>query len=260
MKKTIAFLSISLALASCSDKKAELKSEIEALGSAEYQNGETKRELCSKQIDYINAYPKDSASEYYMENVALYLNRVDSFDLSQTYTERYIEAYPNAKNLVEMKLVRARNYVGMQKPDSAYLVYDDVVSETILSNDDLRKLKAVLLELSEDDSRDDQDVMLFKLAGVTEEILGFADAAQVYADLYTRFPDSKYAAFGMMKHGDMMERQQQIDSAKAVYSLLIERYPDSKHAADAKVMMETDVIGLSAEEQLQKILEAKANQ
>ncbi|MDB2467129.1 tetratricopeptide repeat protein [bacterium] len=260
MKKTLAIVSISLALVACSDKKAELKSEIDALGAAEYQDGETKRELCEKQTDYINAFPKDSASEFYMESVALYLNRVDSFETSQTYTERYIETYPSAQNLVEMKLLRARNYVGMQKADSAYYVYDDVVSETILSNDDLRKLKAVLLELSEDESRDDQDVMLFKLGGVTEEILGFADAAKVYADLYTRFPESKYAAFGMMKHGDMMERQQQIDSAKAVYTALIKRYPESKHAADAKVMMETDVIGLSAEEQLQKILEAKANQ
>ena len=58
----------------------------------------------------------------------------------------------------------------------------------------------------------------------------------------------------MMVYADKLEKNGDIDEAKSVLNVIMSQYPESSQAATAKSMIDNELVGLTAEEQLEKIL------
>ena len=79
-----------------------------------------------------------------------------------------------------------------------------------------------------------------------------------YEGFLDKYPNSRYVPSALALLSDKLERNGEVERAKEVLKTIIEKYPESEQAATARTMLEKNLVGLSAEEQLERILKDKA--
>jgi tetratricopeptide (TPR) repeat protein len=254
----IPILLTSLLFASCSDPKTTLREKIEALALSETLSVDTKTELAALQVKYIDQFPEDSVTQTYHENVAMYYINIDSNDLAQQYALQYIEKFPASENLQSMQLVVAKALYNKGDLKGAINSFEHLQNSTNLPVGDTRLLAKAHLTLAQDSTADNRDHHYYKYAALSEQVDGLGASIDNYAYFIETFPNSILTPGAMMVYADKLERNKELDKAKSVYAKVIALYPESPQYNTAKTMIDQDLVGLTADQQLDKILKAKA--
>jgi len=256
--KNIILTAVSLLLiTSCTDPKSKLSKQIEDLRMTEKQNFEVKLNLAELQEKYINEFDEDSLTIRFNEEVANFYYQVDSFEKAIQYVDRYNSKYDSSSEKWNMTMLKARSLVNQAKYAEGIIVYEDILQNQSLPMQDVRLLGKAHQFYISDSSFAGRDKHLFKLGGIKEQMNEVDSAILIYSHLYTMYPNSKYGAFSMMKHSDLLEKTAEVEKSKAVLAKLIEAYPETQFAKDAKILLDENLIGQTAEEQLNYILNKK---
>jgi len=251
---TACLLGFIITLSSCTDSKTKLSTEIASVQEAEIQNGETKAKLAELQETFVNEYPNDSMSQMYLENIAMYNQLTNHDDKAIDLSKRYLNTYPGSDNASTMILGIAKAFAHKGESDSAIHYFEEAQNQGQIPISDLRVLAEVLRNQVNNEEFSNRDQSLMKFAGIVESIQGPDAAIVQYKRLYTEFSESKYAPYGMMKHEGILEAKGDIKGATVLLNQIISDYPESTFATDAKSMLENDLLGKSAEEQLEILL------
>ena len=245
---------------SCSDPKTTLTDKIEQLTQEldKNQSGTGRAELAALQANFVDEFPNDSLSKSYLENISFYYLMVDSTSKAKKYASQYVAQYPDDKNTNDIALVVAKAELKEQNYLAAIKAFEKVQQNTMLSVSDTRLLGEALLAASEDDDLEDRDMYYFKHAAVLEQTQGIQASIDALAQFQTLFPKSTIGPSVMMVYADKLGSAGDLAEAENVLNIIIKQYPDSPQAATAKTMIEKDLVGLSADEQLKKILEDKS--
>ena len=261
MKKYIYLSIVGLFLLnSCGDPKTDLANKIEALSHEldKEQSGAGRAELANLQASYVDAYPEDSVSKAYLEHISFYFLQVDSTGLAKKYAQQYLAQYPEDKNANDIALVVAK----AELKDKNYLVavkaFESVQQNTMMSIADMRLLSNALLAVAEDENADDRDVYYFKHAAILEQTQGIEASINALGAFQSKYPNSEIGPSVMMVYADKLEKNGDLDEAKSVLKIIMEQYPNSPQAATAKSMLENELVGLTAKEQLEKLLKNKS--
>ncbi len=256
--QTLILLVAAVSFTACTDKKEKLREQISELQMTENQTGETKAQLAEVQEEFINQYPDDSMAKTYLENIAIFNqltgNSAKAIDLSNQYFVRFNSA--DNSELGTMYLNAARAYSDENQTDSAIHYTEKAMKETSVSLADLRFLGEQFAKLIADTTTQHRDRYMMKYAGIVEQTRGLGEAGLEYQRVYLEYPSSEYAPYCMTKHASIYEANGELDKAREIYEKLIEEYPESNFASNAKSMIDNDLLGKSAAEQL-KILRAK---
>ncbi|MCO4820348.1 MAG: hypothetical protein KC517_12075 [Bacteroidetes bacterium] len=248
-------------LSSCGNPKTDLLSKIENLTTelSENQSGQGRAELANLQASYVDAYPTDSVSKAYLENISFFYLMVDSTALAKKYANQYLSQYPEDKNANDIALVVAKAELKEGNYKVAVEAFESVQQNTMLSVTDMRSLSEALLALAQDDDIDGNDVYYFKHAAILEQTQGMQASIDALSVFHTKYPASTIGPSVMMVYADKLEKNGDIDEAKSVLNLIMSQYPESSQAATAKSMIDNELVGLTAEEQLEKILQNKSS-
>lgn len=246
-----------LAISSCTDPQTKLSKQIEELRLSEKQNFETKQKLAQLQEEFIKNFSTDSLTISFNEEVANYYYQVDSFQKAIEYVDLYNSRYDSSGEKWNMTMLKARSLVNQQKYADGITVYEEILQNQSLPMLDVRLLGEAHQHFINDSNFAARDKHLFKLGGIKEQINELDSAMLIYSHLYTQYPNSKYGAFSMMKHSDLLEKSGEVEQSKSVLEKLIETYPDTQFAKDAKILLDENLLGQTPEEQLDYILNKK---
>ncbi len=257
MKKLVYVLLGTLVVA-CTNPKEKLLGDIDKLMNQD-QSFETKKGIAELQEQFVAKYPNDSNAQYFMENYINFYAKIDSNDKAIALAQQYLSTYDSSVERNNMRIIIGQALSKKGEHEQVITHFEALMKDMNVPVADLRLVGASHLALLSDTTNKERDEHQFKYAGIVEQTMGLEAAADQYKRLYTDFPTSKYAPFGMTKHADVEERNGNLDEAKKILNTLIETYPDSKFAADARIMIEQDLLGMSAEEQLDQILKNQSS-
>lgn len=252
-------MTVVIVLTACTDSQSTLRQKIDDLQLSETLNAETRAELARLQESYVAKYPKDSATQSYLENLSFYFLNIDSTQKARTYANQYLESYPESDNANDIRLVIAKSHHKDGAYSTAIEKFEAVQNNALLHVADVRLLLACHKAMLDDSTTKDADVHYFKYAALVEQVEGVQAAIEVYDKFTELYPNSSYGPSVLMLYSDKLERNGQLEEAKKVLQELVDRYPTSPQASSAKAMLEQDLVGLSAEEQLDKILKNNAS-
>ncbi|MFT5512677.1 MAG: outer membrane protein assembly factor BamD (BamD/ComL family) [Bacteroidia bacterium] len=243
----------------CGNPKIELQDKIDALILSKTQSAETKASIAELQTQFIEAFPEDSMSQAYLENVSFYYLLVDSTALAKKYANQYVEQYPTSENASDIKLIVGKADMKEKNYKAAIANLESVQNEKMLSVSDMRLLAEAHLALVSDSTAEGADLHYFKYAALLEQTVGIEASIDAYSKFKQMFPNSDYGPSAMMLYADKIERTG--DAGRAVKALedLIEQYPESEQAGTARVMLQKNLVGLTAEQQLGIILRDKSS-
>lgn len=253
--KITLLLSVVFLLTACSDPKVDLQKEIDALMLTQTHTPETRAKLAVLQESFVNQFPTDSLSQSYLENVSFYFLNIDSTIKAKKYAQQYIDAYPTSENAIDIELIIAKAYYKEQDYLKAIDAFEQVQNKHLITVADTRLLAAAHLAVLADSTAPNADVHFFKYAALIEQTEGLQASINAYSEFSERFPSSSYTPSVWMLYSDKLERNGEIEAAKKVLQQVIDVYPKSQQASTAKVMIEKDLVGLTAEEQLERILQ-----
>jgi tetratricopeptide (TPR) repeat protein len=173
----------------------------------------------------------------------------------------YLERYntPDNTEIGTMYLNAARAYSDEKQVDSAIRYTEKAMKEVDVSLADLRFLGEQFKKMAADSAAENRDRYLMKYAGIVEQTQGLGEAAREYQRVYLEYPNSEYAPYCMTKHAIILEAQGELEKTREVYTKLIEMYPESNFAKNAQSMIDNDLLGKSAEEQLKILREKNKN-
>ena len=245
----------------CGNPQTDLRNKIDTLTAEldKQQSGQGRADLANLQATYVDTYPADSVSKAYLENISFYYLMVDSTTLAKKYANQYLTQYPEDQNANDIALVVAKAELKEKNYKVAVAAFESVQQNTMLSVTDMRSLGEALLALAEDDDMDGNDVYYFKHAAILEQTQGMQASIDALSMFQTKYPESKIGPSVMMVYADKLEKNGDIDEAKSVLNVIISQYPESSQAATAKSMLDNQLVGLTAEEQLEKILKNKSS-
>ena len=254
MKNVYLFLIGLVALSGCTQSKKDMLNQINGIANAKIQNGENKAKMNALKRQFIEQFPEDSLAKTFHEDVIVYYELVDSFDLSLQLAEQYLSLYPNSEALSDLYLTMGHAYTGLGKYTSALSYFEKTQEARDLTTGELRDLDEILKNLVDSASGQQKADYIRKRAGVAQVISTPMDAMMLYHELYTDFPNSSYAPFAMMQHASVLESTGDLAGAQELLEKLIKTYPESSFAKDAERMIKLGLLGKSAEEQLEIIL------
>ena len=259
MKIKIPFYLLAVSfIVACSSPTVDLGKEIEALMLTKTHTPETRAKLAMLQEDFVAQFPEDSLTQVYLENLSFYNLNVDSTAKATKYAQQYVNAYPTSDNAQDIELVIAKAYNKEGRYLEAIEVFERVQNKGPLSIADSRKLGSALMNASQDSTAANSDFLYYKWAALQEQIDGLPGAIKAYEGFIETFPASGYMASALTLYADKLERNGDIEAAKKTLQRLVSDYPESPQAGTARTMLEKDLVGLSAEEQLERILADKA--
>ena len=259
MKTKIPFFLLAVFfLTACTDKQAELKEDIIGLVFTKRHNDKTRAQLALLQEEYIAQYPTDSFTQSCLENVSFFYLNVDSLEKAKSYARQYVKAYPESENAKDVELVIAKAFYKQARYLEAVEVYERVQNRGDFSISDTRNLSFALKDASRDTTLPNSDYLYYKSVACEELVNGLPEAIMAYEGFLDKYPNSRYVPSALALLSDKLERNGEVERAKEVLKTIIEKYPESEQAATARTMLEKNLVGLSAEEQLERILKDKA--
>lgn len=254
----IAFIAtLTLSIQSCKDKATKLQEEIADLEAREVQNGDSKAELNQKYELFAREYPNDDRSKTYLENATLFNQLTNNYEKAIELGQLYNKRYPESENKSAILISMGKAYAGMNEYDQAITQFEAAEEIAPLANADQRVYGEAFFNKIQDTTLEHRDEHLLKYVGIVEQAQGPNQCVPFLQSIYTDYPKSKYAPFAMMKHESIMEENGDIEGAKKMLERIIAEYPESNFARDAEHMLENDLLGKSAEEQLEAILSKK---
>ncbi|MCB9261753.1 MAG: hypothetical protein H6607_05200 [Flavobacteriales bacterium] len=249
------YLFVAVALWSCTDSKEKLAEKIAALETGEVQNAETKKELNALYEQYALKYPDDSASQFYTENAAMYAFLTNDLDRALKLSENSLNRYKNK----DIMPVIAKIYGLQGKSDSCLAVFENYAKL------DGKKLEFADARIYVDNltkvlkSKKDEEISKFvsEKAAFVESQVGVEPLIPLFEMVYNTYPKNEFSPLAMARHAEFLSEIGNVEQATAMFQKLIATYPDTQLAKDAQIMIDNNMIGKTAEEQMQIIMKKK---
>lgn len=255
--KKILYILLGLFLFSACNKQEKLKKEIAQLELEDAEGStEGRTALAKAYFDYANTYPSDTLAEtYLLKACGLYSVLEKHGDVVQVCS-KFLSHYDQSPHYSRVQLYRAKSLFLSDQPDSAVVAYEQVRDRSALNGDDLHFLKKTYLKLVEKYPTEKRSVdYRIKASNLLAEAGSGEQAINLLLQVADSFSDSDFCPYALMRAADIAEtRLADLDQAKALLERLINTYPESNFAADARIILDKKLLGLTDEEKFQRIV------
>ena len=151
---------------------------------------------------------------------------------------------------------REKQLKAIEEREAALSTLDMITEDSQLS--ELRDLYLQFVSDFPDDSL--AALYMTKAAEKCISISDYGRAIDLLDSVITLYPDYEDVGGCWFQKGYAYEAAEEYDSARAIYSSFVEHYPDHVMTRDTRSMLERNLIGLSPEEQLERILSESERQ
>jgi len=197
---------------------------------------------------YALEHVDDSLSPDYLTNAIMYNHQIGNFDHTIKLGNDFLNKYPDHSQLRHVYLSIANANLKLGDYANSIKQYEAAGNIEMLENSYLVSLAKAYLQLSDTDTTSRKPAYLLNAANLKLQTGSLVEADSLYTHFYTTYPKSNYAPLAYMMQVEVKEQLGQLDDARALLSELIDKYPESDHANNARIMLEKDMVGKSAEE------------
>ncbi len=197
---------------------------------------------------YAVEHVDDSLSPWYLSNATMFNNQIGNFEHTLKLGNDFVTKYPDHSQLRPVYLSMANANLKLGDFSNSIKQYEAAGNIEMLENSYLVSLSKAYLNLSNTDTTLQKSTYLLNAANLKLEIGYLVEADSLYTHFYTTYPKSNYAPLAYMMQVEVKEQLGQLDEARELLAELIDKYPESDHANNARIMLEKDMVGKSAEE------------
>jgi outer membrane protein assembly factor BamD (BamD/ComL family) len=261
-KLLFSVLFLSFIFTSCSSKQEKMLSEIESLEQGDSTLSiEDVDKLMKAYGDFAMAYPEHERSEVFLYRALKHHYHIGELERSEKECIQYLGSFAEGKHTRQVQWVMGNiQRKHHQEPAAALRWYEKAGTEKA-NPTELQDLYATYeLWQLKNSQKDSAAWYAYQAATGYANLEDAVKAIQLCDTVAGRYPGSALAPKALFLKAFTAENQlADVTTAKAAYEQLLQDYPEHELAKQAELILQENLLGMSADEMLDRILK-KQNQ
>ena len=233
----------------CTSKKEKLTKsiyELEISDSSSTPRG--MNNLADMYFDYAKSFVKDSIAERYLFKAFMFKYITHNWDDAIKFANYYKSTYTVNENTHSINLKLADLYnTGKNNQDSAIHYYLMADGKAQFSTDEKRQGAKTLEKFALANPNSDKSAKcLYTAAKLYQTANEFSDAARIYDEVATKYPNYEKSPDALMAAGFIYwDNIKEPEKAKLYYKQLVEKYPTHPLAKEAQTLLSEDILTMT---------------